>query len=110
MRDQHALGARDDTDAGDEAGADGVVGAPRRQRRQLEERRVAVEQQLDALAGEQLAPLAMPLDVALATPGNGQRLLFLHDGDALEHPRAIGREEVGPLVDFRVQYAQRAPP
>ena len=58
-----ALDALDDADAGDDAGADREVGAPRGQRAQLEERRVRVEQQLDALAGGQLAALVVPLDV-----------------------------------------------
>src|SRR3982751_6478855 len=51
--DQHALDTGDDADTGDHAGADGELGAPCGQRRELEERRVAVEQQLEPLAGEQ---------------------------------------------------------
>ena len=42
------------------------LGAPGRQRAELEERRVAVEQQLDALARHQLAALAVARDVLLA--------------------------------------------
>ena len=43
-----------DADAGDHAGADREVGAPRGERRQLEQRRVVVEEQLDALAASSL--------------------------------------------------------
>ena len=44
---------------------------------ELEEGGVPVEQQLDALAGQELAPLAVPLHVALAAagPGRGQLLV-----------------------------------
>ena len=47
-------------------GADVELGAPRRERRELEERRVTVEEQLDALAREQLAAGAVARLVALA--------------------------------------------
>ena len=54
--DDHALDALDHADAGDHAGADREVACPTRPaRRQLQERRVLVDQQLDPLAGEQLA-------------------------------------------------------
>ena len=60
VRADHALDAADHADAVDarRAGRLVVVHAPRRQRAQLQERRPGVQQQLDALAWEQLATLA----------------------------------------------------
>ena len=62
----HALDALDHADARHHAGADREVGALGGQRRQLEKRRVGVEQQFDAFARGQLAALVVPLDVLLA--------------------------------------------
>ena len=45
--------------------------------RQLEERAVRVEQQLDALPGQQPAPVAVPLLVALPAAGDGQLELLV---------------------------------
>ncbi len=50
-------------DAGDHAGADLEGAAVGRQRAQLQERRVRVDQQFDALAGGQLAAVVMALNV-----------------------------------------------
>ena len=61
--DDHALPAADAADAGDEAGGGHrlVVHLPRRERRELEERRAGVEQRRDALARQQLAAALVPL-------------------------------------------------
>ena len=82
-----ALDALDDADAGDDAGADGVVAAPGGQRRQLQERRVGVEEQLDPLAGQQLAAGVVALDVLLAAAGQRLGVLGLELG---ELPASIG--------------------
>jgi hypothetical protein len=57
------------TDPRDDASADGVAGPPGAQRRELEERGVGIDQQLDALTREKLAALAVPLDGALTAAG-----------------------------------------
>ena len=62
---------------GHHARPDGELGAPRGQRGQLEERAVRVEQQLDPLAGQQLAAVAVPLLVALPAAGDGQLELLV---------------------------------
>src|SRR5262249_41025135 len=61
--DDHTGDVLDNADAGDHARADRVLGAPGREGGQLQERRVPVEQQLDAFAGEQLATGVMAGDV-----------------------------------------------
>ena len=58
----------DDSEPGDGVGAKVLIGSPGGQSRQLEEGRVAVDQQLDPLADEQLAPGPMAIDVLLAAP------------------------------------------
>ena len=55
-RDQHALGVADHADAGHHAAADREAGPVARQRRQLEERGVRVDEQLDPLAGQAACP------------------------------------------------------
>ncbi len=64
-----ALDALDDADAGDQGGADREVGAPAGQRRELEERRALVDQQLDPLARQQLAAGVVAVDVLLPAAG-----------------------------------------
>src|SRR5204862_3869494 len=68
VRDDHALAALDDTDAGDDPGgrSRAVVEIPGGERRQLEERGAWIDQPVDSLAGRQLPAGAMPLDGALA--------------------------------------------
>ena len=77
VRDDHALDARDDADAGDQARTDGERGAPRGQGGQLEERAVPIEEQLDALTGQQPAAVTVPLSVPLAAAGHGALDLLL---------------------------------
>ena len=91
--------ALDDADAGDHAGADREVGAPAGHRHQLEERRVAVDQQLDALAGQQLAAgvVAGRVLLAAARRGPGQRGVQL--GQPIQHRGAVvgeRRADAGP--------------
>src|SRR3954466_750192 len=84
IRADEAFGALDDTDPGDNGRADLVAGPPRCERRQLEKRRVRVEQQLDPFAGEQLAALTMPFDVLLTATTARDRQLTLDLGKQLQ--------------------------
>ena len=117
MGDQYALDPGDDADAGDHTRADGELGAPGRQRGQLEEGRVPVEQQLQPLAGEQPAAVAVPLLVAGAAAGAGQVELLLELLEHREGGAAVGavrlaggvlrRAEHGALGDPGVQGARQ---
>ncbi len=82
--DDHALDALDHADAGHDAGADREVTAPAGQRHQLQERRPLVDEQLDALAGGELAALLVAGDVLAAGP-DGLGLLGVQRLDLLEH-------------------------
>jgi hypothetical protein len=90
--DQHALDAGDDAHRRDDAGPDGELGAPRGQGGQLQQRRVPVDQELDALAGQQPAALVVALRVpgAAARPGQLELLVQRADGGQLAGP-------VGPV-------------
>ena len=61
-----AHGALDQPDPGDQAAAQRIVGAPPGQGAELQERRVAIHQQVDALAHQQPSPLAVSGHVAVA--------------------------------------------
>ena len=95
----HALDALDDADARDDAAAHVIVGPVRDERLQLEERAVAVEQQLDPLADQQLAALPVALDVLrpAAAARRLQQLLELLKPRAhrlaVERRRGAGRVE-----------------
>ena len=80
-RDQ-ALDPLDHADPDDGGCAHRVLGAPRGQGASSRKARVPVEQQLDALAGQELPPLPVALHVALATarPGLGQLLVDRRPG------------------------------
>ena len=52
---------------------------------QLEEGRALVDEQLDPLAGHQLAARVVPLDVLLAAAGHRLRVLGVELGELLEH-------------------------
>ncbi len=93
--DDQDFATRDAADAGDEAGARRfvVVHLEGGERRQLEERRAAVEQALDALAHRQLALRAMPLDVFRAAAFARAGEVRAQIADELLHPIAIGLEE-----------------
>src|SRR6185312_7525161 len=71
VRDDHALDTGDHPDPGYQGGPDGEFGAPSSEGRQLEERAVRVQQELDPLPDQQPAPVAVPLLVALAAAGDG---------------------------------------
>ena len=63
--DDDHIAPRDAPDAGDQAGGRGVVvvDVPRGERRELEKRRVGIEQLVDAFANRELALRAMPFQV-----------------------------------------------
>src|SRR5258708_16287618 len=71
----HGFGARDHADAADAAAADREAGAVTGQGRQLEERRVRVDQQLNALANGELTAVAVPLEGLRAASGQGLGVL-----------------------------------
>ncbi len=85
-----ALHAFHRSDAGDEGGADRVVAAPGGERGEFEEGRVGIEEQLDALAGEQLAALAVPFDVLRPAARERLRVLGVEVGELREHGLAVG--------------------
>ena len=85
VRGDQALDALDHADAGHQRGADVEVRAPAGQRRQLQERRALVDEQLDPLAGQQLAAGVVALDVLLAASGHGLRHLGLEVGELRQH-------------------------
>ncbi len=84
-----ALDAVDHADPRDDRRADGVVRAPGRERRELEERRPAIEQQFDPFADEQLAAVVVPVDVLGAAAGDGLRVLDVERGHLLEQVGTI---------------------
>ena len=83
VRDDHALPPLDDADPGDHPcrGRVVVVEAVRRERVQLEERRLGVEEPVDTLAGEELPARTVLLDrlVASAARRLGRALAKLRD-------------------------------
>ena len=101
--DDDALDVRDDTDAGDDRGADVEVAAVCGERRELEKRRVGIEEQFDPLAGEQLAAGAVALDIALSPTGDSDRDLLVVFGDHREHLVAVRQEPFGMVVDQRLE-------
>ena len=85
VRGDQALDALDHPDARDQRGTDVEVRAPARQRRQLQERRPLVDEQLDPLARQQLAARVVPLDVLLPAAGHRPRDLGLELGELRHH-------------------------
>ena len=63
--------------------------APAGQRRQLQERRALVDQQLDPLARHQLAAVVVPVDVLRPAAGDRLGVLGVEVGELLEHRRAV---------------------
>ncbi len=71
-------------------GADREGRAVGRHGHQLQEGRVAVEQQLDPLAGQQLAAAVVPVDVPLPAARQGPVDLGTDEGELLEHGFPVG--------------------
>ena len=92
--DDHHVAARHAADAGDDAGRRRVVvvHVPRRQRRELEERRARIEQRVDALAHRQLALLAVAREVLRAAALLRLRQPLAVFGDERLHAVAVGAE------------------
>ena len=104
-----AFDTADDTDAGDDAGANGVRRAIAGQRTELEERGILVEEQLDALAGEQLAALVVPLGVLPAAAGDRRGMQCVDVGESGQHRIAVGGELGGTSVEVGAQHAHPHP-
>ena len=109
VRDDHALAALDHADAGHDPCARRltVVELPRGERVQLEERRVRIEEPVDALACGQLAAGPMSLDclfpAALCDVGHPVAEL----GNQLRHPRSASVELSRVALDLRRQHRHR---
>jgi hypothetical protein len=87
--DDHRLNALDNADPDHHAATDGELTAPSRERAQFEKRRVEVEQKLDTLADEQLAPAAMSRNVFGPTACVGQRQLLCDGVELRTQPVAV---------------------
>src|SRR5262249_13309686 len=99
----HALDARHHTDARDDAAADAELRPPGRERRDLEKRRVGIEQQLDALAGHELAALPMPFDVLRTASRARERKLLVEVGELLEECGPVALVGLGLRVHVAAQ-------
>ncbi len=94
-----ALDPRDHADADHRGGAHRVLGSPGRQRGELQKGGVPVDQELDALASQQLAPLVMPLHIPLTAAGPSHGQLLGHGLDCRGQGFLVGPEAVGSRVD-----------
>ena len=101
--DDHALDALDHADAADDAAADRVVGREPGDRAQLQERRVAVDQQLDPLAWQQPAARVVPGHVLLTAAGAGPVQRIVQLPEPVQHGGAIVQIGGRPRVDGRAQ-------
>ncbi len=103
VRDEHAFDAVDDADAGHDAGADGEVGTPGRERRELEEGGAGIDQQVDPLAAGEPAALAVPRHVLGAATGPGDLELVLEQLEHAEVVSPVAQVLIGIDVDVRPQ-------
>src|SRR5450759_2974262 len=103
--DDHHLASRDTADARDDAGGGRLVlvEIPRRQPRQLEERRPGVEELLDPFAHRQFPLLAVALDVLLASTLVDRRAALAQLGDERGHPLAVPPEGLARRIDMRLE-------
>ena len=103
--DEHALASLDDADPGDDpcAGSLAVVELPGGERRELQERRVRVEQPVDALPSGQLPARAMLLERFLATSAGDLRRSLAQLGNELLHASPALVEGVRGL-DLRAEH------
>ncbi len=109
VRDDHALAALDHADARDDAGARRlpVVEIPRRQRVQLEECSVGIEQPVDPLARGQLAARAVALDRLLAAAAGDEGSALAELDDELLRARPAPLEVSRLAFDLRGQHRHR---
>ena len=89
VTDHHALDARDDADAGHDAGTDAEFGAPGGEGRKLEEGRVPVDEQLEPLPHQELPPPTMALRVAWTAARPDQVELLLQRLQRLQLCRPV---------------------
>ena len=75
VRDDHAFDIGDHADPGDDARADGELGAPCGQAGQFEKWRIPVQQQLDAFPREQSTTSVVPIRVLRTAAGDRERQL-----------------------------------
>ena len=87
--DDHALHAGHHPDPGDDRGADAELRSPGGERRELEEVRVAVEEELDPLVDEQPSAGAVALDVAGPAAGAGEGELLVVGREHGEQGRTV---------------------
>src|SRR5690606_5261169 len=73
------------------------------QRRELEERAALVDEQLDALAREQLAAGAVPRHALLATTGDRLRMLGVELDQLREHRLAVAHDVTHPSTTVRIR-------
>ncbi len=104
--DDHAGRVVDHADAGDDAGGRhlAAVEAMGGERRELEEGAAGIEQQVDAVAHQDLAAGVVAIDLRLAAPGENGGVLGAEPGDQIgERLRARALEAGGghgdPLLD-----------
>ena len=103
VRDDHALRALDHADACDDSRAWRIafVEIPGRERVQLEERRVRVDQAIDALTRRELAARAVALDRLVAAAASDLLGALMQLRDERSHPLVTARELVGAALDLR---------
>ncbi|CAB4918045.1 unannotated protein [freshwater metagenome] len=99
VREHGALDPLDGPDPGHHARADDELRSPRHERLQLQERRVLVQQQLDPLAGQELTPRVVALDVPVAPSAAHLVEDRLQCGQALPHRVEVVREYSAGGVD-----------
>ena len=105
VRDDQALALLHASDAGDQAGARRfvVVHSIRRERRELEKRRIRIEQRRDPLAHRHLPLLFVALHVFRTATLPRFRNFALQLCDERLHPLAIGAEVGARCVEMRLQ-------
>jgi hypothetical protein len=108
VRNDRALAALDDADPRHDACARrlAVVGLPRGEGVQLEERRAGVDEPVDPLAREQLAAGAVPLDRALAAACGDLRRAVAQLGDERLHP-GLPAGKIVRALDARLEQRHR---
>ena len=103
----HALGPRDLTDAGDNGPADRELRPVAGGDRQLQEGGVGVDQELDPLPGQEPTPLVVAIDVGLPTAGHGLIDQVLVVVEHRLHGLAVGSVGLAPGVEIRGQDGHR---
>jgi hypothetical protein len=105
--DHHAFDARHDADAGDDAGSDVEPAPPRRQRRQFQEGRPDVEQEVDPLPGQQAATCVVAGRVPVASARSRHRQLPLVPIQQVEQTDPVGLVGLAGEVDGRRKHGHR---